>query len=160
VKHLMLWCVGLLVLGAVGGVVWLWLAEPAEWEVTARGIVLTEDAARGQFAVVVTFVILGAALCFVWGWAAGHVLRQLGWILVPVFAGVAGAAAVIAWRVGLALGPPHPSDVVNPSLGDRLPAPLEIDAMAPFLVWPMFVLLGLLVASWLDRSQDDEHVDA
>jgi hypothetical protein len=62
--------------------------------------------------------------------------------------------------VGVALGPPHPSDVVNPSLGDRLPAPLEIDAVAPFLVWPMFVLLGLLVASWLDRSQDDEYVDA
>jgi len=157
VTRVVLWSVGMLVLGAVGGLLWLWLAEPAEWQVTERGIILTEDAARGQFAVVVMFVGLGAGLCFVWSWIAGRALRELGWVLVPVFAGVAGAAAVIAWRVGVALGPTHPRDVADPSLGDRLPAPLEIDAVAPFLVWPMFALLGLLVAAWLDRSEDDDQ---
>ena len=159
-SRVVLWSVGMLVLGAAGGLLWLWLAEPAEWEVTAQGIVLTEEAARGQFAVVVMFVGLGAVLCFVWGWAAGRALREVGWMLVPVFAGVAGVAAVITWQVGVALGPTHPRDVVDPSLGDRLPAPLEIDAVAPFLVWPMFALLGLLMAAWLDRSDVDEYVDA
>ncbi len=160
VRRVVLWSVGMLVLGAAGGLLWLWLAEPAEWQVTERGIILTEDAARGQFAVVVTFVGLGAGLCFVWGLLAGRALRELGWVLVPIFAGVAGVAAVIAWRVGVALGPTHPRDVVDPSLGDRLPAPLDIDAVAPFLVWPMFAVLGLLMAAWLDRSEDDTYVDA
>ena len=159
-QGVVLWSVAMLVLGAAGGLLWLWLAEPAEWEVTPQGIVLTEEAARGQFAVVVMFLGLGAALCFVWGWAAGRALREIGWLLVPVFAGVAGVAAVIAWQVGVALGPTHPRDVADPSLGDRLPAPLEIDAVAPFLVWPMFALLGLLMAAWLDRSGADEYVDA
>ena len=154
------WCMGMLVLGVVGGLAWLWLAEPAQWQVTERGIILTEEAARGQFRVVVRFVTIGAVVCFVWGWLAGHVLRELGWVLVPVFAAVAGLASVIAWQVGVALGPPHPRDVTDPTLGDRLPAPLEIDAVAPFLVWPMFALAGLLLAAWLDRRGDAEHVMA
>ena len=50
------WSLAMLLLGVVGGLVWVWLAEPAEWEVTARGIILTEEAAQGQFRVIVTFV--------------------------------------------------------------------------------------------------------
>ena len=145
----------MLAMGAVGGLLWLWLAEPAEWEVTTDGVILTEEAARGQFAVVVTFVSVGAVLSFVWGWAAGRFLRELGWMLVPVFAAVAGAAALVAWQVGVALGPSDPRETVKPALGDRLPSPLEVDAVAPFLIWPMFALLGLLVATWLDRSEND-----
>ena len=148
------WTVLMLALGVVGGLLWWWLAEPAEWEVTEQGIILTEDAARGQFAVVVTFVAVGAVLSLVWGWAAGRSLRELGWVLVPVLAVVAGAAAVVAWQVGLLLGPPDPRDVADPSLGDRLPSQLEVDAVAAFLVWPMFALLGLLVSAWLDRTDD------
>ena len=161
VTRVVLWSLGMLVLGAVGGLVWLWLAEPAEWEVTTRGIILTEEAATRQFGVLLTFVIVGAVASFAWGVVAAHVLRELGWVLVPVFAIVSGLAAMIAWQVGVALGPVHPRDVINPSLGDRLPAPLEIDAVAPFLVWPMFALAGLLLAALFDFSDDDaEHVMA
>ena len=159
-SRVLLWSVGMLVLGAAGGLLWLWLAEPAEWEVTTLGIVLTEEAAQGQFAVIVTFVSVGAVLCLGWGWAAGRALGEVGWLLVPAFALMAGGAAVIAWQIGVAFGPTHPRDVVGPSLGDRLPAPLEIDSVAPFLVWPMFALLGLLLAAWLDRSGADEYDDA
>ncbi len=154
-RRVLPWSVAMLVLGAVGGLLWLWLAKPAEWEVTSRGVILTEEAARGQFAVVVTFVSVGAVLSLIWGWAGGRSLRELGWVLVPVFAAVAGVAAVIAWQVGVALGPSDPRETVEPALGDRLPSPLEIDAVAPFLVWPMFALLGLLVSAWLDRSERD-----
>ena len=159
-RRVALWSVGMLVLGVVGGLVWLWLAEPAEWEVTAQGIILTEEAAQGQFRVIVTFVTIGAVVCSCWGVVAGHALRDVGWVLVPVFAGVAGLASVIAWQVGVALGPVHPRDVTDPSLGDRLPAPLEIDTVAPFLVWPMFALAGLWLAALLDRRGDAEHVTA
>lgn len=148
------WTVIMLALGIAGGLLWLWLADPAEWEVTAQGIILTEDAARGQFAVVVTFVAVGAVLSLLWGWAAGRSLRELGWVLVPVFAAIASLAAVVAWQVGVRLGPSDPRDAVDPSIGDRLPSPLDIDAVAPFLVWPLFALIGLLLSAWLDRSDD------
>ena len=150
------WSVAMLGLGVVGGLLWLWLAKPAEWEVTTRGVILTEEAAQGQFAVVVMFVTIGAVLTFGWGWAAGRSLHDLGWVLVPVFAAVAGLAALIAWQIGGALGPSDPRDAVRPAIGDRLPSPLDIDAVAPFLVWPMFALAGLLMAAWLDHSEQDD----
>jgi hypothetical protein len=109
--------------------------------------------------VVVRFIIVGAALSVGWGVLAGRALRELGWVLVPVFAAAAGLAGVIAWRLGAALGPSDPRETVKPSLGDRLPAQLNIDAVAPFLVWPMFALIGLLLAAWLDHSDEDSDDD-
>ncbi len=158
-KPLLSWSAAMLMLGAAGGLAWLWLAEPAEWQVTEQGTILTEDAVRGQFAVVVTFVLIGVVLSFTWGWAAGHALRELGWRLVPVFAAIATLGALIAWRIGATLGPADPRDAVDPSIGDRLPAPLEIDTVAPFLVWPIFALFGLLIAAWLDRSDEEEPTE-
>ena len=158
-KRILLASVVMIVLGAVGGLLWLWLAEPAEWEVTQRGIILTEDAARGQFEVVVAFVGIGAVLCLVWGLVAGRSLHDVGWPLVPLFVVAASVAALIAWRIGVALGPADPRETVHPALGDRLPAQLEIDAFAPFLAWPIFAVLGLLLAAWLDRSDESDLVD-
>jgi hypothetical protein len=158
-KRILIASAGMIVLGAIGGLLWLGLADPAEWEVTQRGIILTEDAARGQFEVVVTFVALGAVLCLGWGLVAGRWLREVGWPLVPIFAAAASVAAVIAWRIGVALGPADPRESVHPSLGDRLPAPLEIDAFAPFLAWPIFALFGLLLAAWLERSEESDPFD-
>ncbi|MGH3457361.1 MAG: hypothetical protein ACRDPN_04005 [Aeromicrobium sp.] len=149
------WSAVMLGLGVVGGLIWFWLAEPGEWEFTELGLVRSEGEVRAQFAVIVVFVLIGVVLCFGWGSIAGHVLRDIGWRLVPVFAVVAGVAGLIAWRVGVALGPSDPRDAAdNLSIGDRLPAQLAIDAVAPFLVWPMFALAGLLLAAWLDRSED------
>lgn len=150
------WSAALLALGGVAGLVWFWLADPGEWEVTQLGLVRSEDEVRAQFAVIVSFVTIGALLCFGWGWAAGHRLRDVGWPLVPVFALVPGLAALIAWQVGVLLGPSNPAEAGNLSQGDRVPAQLEIDAVAPFLVWPMFALAGLVLAAWLDRSDDAE----
>ena len=158
-KRVLIASVIMLALGVAGGLLWVWLAEPAQWEVTDRGIILTEDAARGQFEVILAFVGIGAVLCLGWGLVTGHVLRDIGWRLVPVFAVIATAAALIAWRVGIMLGPADPRETVSPSLGDRLPAQLEIDAVAPFVVWPIFALAGLLLAAWLDRSDDIEPSD-
>lgn len=153
------WSAALLALGGVAGLAWFWLAEPGEWEVTELGLSRSEDEVRAQFAVIVRFVVIGAVLCFGWGWAAGHRLRDVGWLLAPVFALVPGLAAVIAWQVGVVLGPSDPAEAVNLALGDRVPAQLEIDAIAAFLVWPMFALAGLVLAAWLDRSNDAEPAE-
>lgn len=138
----------MLVLAVVAGLVWLWLAEPAEWEVREAGVVLTEAASRGQFSVIVVFVLVGVVTSFVWAWAATWVLDGLGWLLIPAVVVLTTIAAVVAWRVGVDLGPPPPGSVTGVSVGDRIPAQLEVDGLAPFLVWPIFGLAGVIGATW------------
>ena len=145
-RGLIKWVAAVLVLGALSGVAWLLLANPAEWEVTADGVILTEEGAKGRFGVIVTFVLIGIVASFVWGLVAGLKLHDVGWPLVPVFAIGALLASVIAWQIGAAFGPPDPASVTGSSVGDRLPQELTIDSFAPFLVWPIFALCGLLLA--------------
>lgn len=153
----------MLMLGVVAGLVWLWLAHPAEWQMRANGIVLTEAAARGQFSVIVVFVVVGAVTSFVWALVATAYLRDLGWVLTPVLIVVTLAAAVVAWRLGVELGPPDPLNVTGASVGERLPSMLAVDGFAPFLVWPIFGLAGLLCTTWWganDPAEQDEPVIA
>lgn len=140
------WVVAVVALGTASGFAWLLLANPAEWEVTADGIILTEEGAKGRFGVIVTFVLIGIVASFVWGLAAGLKLHDIGWPLVPLFVLGALLASVIAWQIGAAFGPPDPASVTGTSVGDKLPQKLTIDSFAPFLVWPIFALFGLLLA--------------
>ncbi len=147
--------VAMLLLGVGAGVVWQWLAKPAEWEVRSDGsIVLTEIAARGQFGVIVVFVIAGAVVSLIWGFATTFALRDLEWRLTPLVIVTTLVAAVIAWRVGVALGPVGPQAAVDPSVGDRLPSKLAIDGVAPFVVWPIFGVLGVFVATLMSKNTD------
>lgn len=136
------------IVAIVAGLVWLWFAEPAEWEVREGGVVLTEAASRGQFSVIVVFVLVGIVTSFVWAWGVSWVLADLGWLLVPAVVVLTTVAAVVAWRVGVELGPPSPASVSDVSVGDRIPAQLEVDGLAPFLVWPIFGLAGVIGATW------------
>lgn len=147
------WVVGLLALGAASGFGWLLLAKPAEWQVTSDGIVLTEEGSQGRFGVIVTYVLIAMAVSLVWGLVAGLKLRRMGWILVPVFAIAAILAGVLAWRIGVAFGPPDPATVTGTSIGDKIPQELAIDAFTPFLIWPIFALVGLFVAVY--STSDD-----
>ena len=76
--------------------------------------------------------------------------------MVPVFALVAVAAGLIAWKVGAILGPPDPATVKDAKLGGSIPQQLTIDAVAPFLVWPIFAMVGQFLAVYLtgDRGHD------
>lgn len=142
------WVAGLVALGVASGIVWLLLANPAEWEVTDNGIVLSEEGAKGRFGVIVTFVLIGIVVSFLWGLIAGFRLHGVGWAIVPVLAVSAFLAGVIAWRVGVHFGPPDPASVSGTSLGDKIPQELAVDSFAPFLIWPIFALIGLLIAAY------------
>ena len=136
----------MLVLGIVAGLLWIWLADPAVFKVTSQGTILDEEASKGRFGVIVTFALISMVVAFVWGFFAGRVLHDRGWILVPVFALVAVASGIIAWKTGAILGPPDPATVKGAKLGDSIPQQLTVDAVAPFFVWPIFALVGLFVA--------------
>ena len=142
--------------GVIGGLVWVWLARPAQWLGRDGGIVLTEAASRGQFSVIVVFVAVGAVVSFVSGVVTGRLVPDLGWFAVPVVAVVVTVAGLVAWRVGVELGPPPPGTVAGVGVGDEVPSQLAVDGVAPFLVWPIFGVLGVIVASWAgDRRTGD-----
>ena len=145
-----------LLAGVVGGLVWVWLARPAEWVGRDGGIVLTEAASRGQFSVIVVFVGVGAAMSFASGWLTTRIVPDLGWLTVPVVAVLVTLAGLVAWRVGVELGPPAPGTVAGVGVGDKVPSQLAVDGIAPFLVWPIFGVLGVVLATWVgDHRADD-----
>ncbi len=139
----------MLLLGAAVGWLWDTLARPAQWQVTERGILLTEEASGRQVGVELLFVALGAVASLLAGLVVGHLLRRLGWVVVPVVVLGAGAASVVAWRVGLWLGPGDPAATPDPQVGQRIPAELAVDSLASFVVWPMAGLVGVLLVTWL-----------
>jgi len=144
----------MLVLGIAAGFVWIRFADPAEWQVRSNGVVLTEAASKGQFSVIVVFVIIGAVASFLWAWFAGLFLHEAGWIVTPVVIVATLVAAVIAWRLGVWLGPAGPESSTDRVVGDTIPSRLAIDGITPFLVWPIFGLIGVLWASWWNRRED------
>lgn len=152
-KRIILCVAAMLLLGAGAGFTWARLAHPAEWQVRPGGsIVLTEAAARDQFSVIVSFVVIGAIVSLVWAWVASVVLRDLGWWLTPLVVVSTVVAAIIAWRVGVMLGPDGPRAAVNPAVGDKIASKLAVDGVAPFLIWPILGLLGVLGATWTSHE--------
>ncbi len=146
----------MLLLGVAAGLTWLWLAQPAQWEVREGGIVLTEAGSTGQFSVVVLFVVIGAVVSVAWAAVVGWTVSDLGWLLTPIVVVLTALAALIAWRIGVELGPPSPETVTGVSVGDRIPAELSVDGVTPFVVWPIFGLLGVLAVTWADRRGLDQ----
>ncbi|MEO6470691.1 MAG: hypothetical protein ABIR57_02540 [Aeromicrobium sp.] len=150
------WVGAMLILGAASGLVWLWLAEPAEYKVTPQGAILDEQGAKGRFGVIVTFVVIGMIAALLWGLLAGMQLSDRGWVMVPVFALASAAAGLIAWRVGVVLGPPDPATVRDTTIGHKIPQRLAIDTASPFLVWPIFALMGLFIAAYSTGDRGDK----
>lgn len=149
-------------LGVVSGVVWSQLAEPGRWEVREAGIVLTEDASRGQFSVIVVFTLIGAIAALLWAAAMTLMARHGGWLLVAAVLVGSTLAGVLAWQVGMLLGPPPPESVSGLMLGDRVPDELRVDGIAPFLVWPIAALVGVLLGTWgqNDPAEDQDEIEA
>jgi len=148
----------MLFLGVAAGFVWERIASPAEWEVTRTGLQMDEAASEGRFGVVVMFVLVGVLACLAWGAFAALTLRDLSWVVTPFILVLTAAAAVVAWRVGVTLGPPDPTTVKDVAVGDQVPARLAIDGIAPFLVWPIFGLVGFIVTTLLGtRLDESEH---
>ena len=75
---------------------------------------------------------------------------------MPVVVLLTAAASLVAWRVGVELGPPPPESVVGVEVGQKVPAQLAVDGLVPFLVWPIFGLAGVIAATWAgDRTEKE-----
>ena len=149
----------MLLLGVAAGFVWERIATPAEWEVRETGLLMNEAASTGQFSVIVMFVLIGTVACLVWGGFAAWALRDMGWMVTPFIVVLTSIASLIAWRLGVQLGPPDPSSVRGLTVGDHVPAKLAINAVSPFLVWPIFGLAGFIGVTLLGTRLDETPYD-
>jgi hypothetical protein len=136
----------LLVLGALGGVLWSQVVTPAEFTKLTKGAAMGEVQLGRQFArdgwYVVIALVAGvlAGVC-VLRWRPPAPLLHVGLLL----AGCCVAAAVMAW-VGHLLGPGDPQPLLSAAkVGAAVPQRLRVDTFVVYLAWPFGALVGALL---------------
>jgi len=140
--------------GAAGGALWAWLAEPANWQVVGGRIVMTEFSSLDEFPVLLWFVAIGLVLSFGYALVGQFVLKadwaRAAWLVVG-----AVVASLIAWRLGIVLGPDDPRGVAATlTEGDTVPDQLSLNSIVPFIAWPIGALAGILLASSFERDSE------
>lgn len=142
-------------LGLVAAVLWSNLAPEVQGELTATGVRVGTAQARRQFGVDGWFGVVAAGGGLLLGTVAfaRHRSRPVGALVVLAVAGA--VAAAVQWSVGVLLGPgPVSERAAGLQAGSMISMPLEVNAPAVFLVWPIAAIVGaLLVAAFLDDRE-------
>lgn len=136
------WWLTAFVVGVLAGVLWWAITDTASWTITKDGPSTTDDETRQQFGAIVNFVLIGAGLSAVLGFAVAY-FSDVSWPAVPAVALMAGQAAVLTWLIGGLLGPDSPSG--RGPIGSTVQDALSVDAVAPFFAWAVFGVAGLLI---------------
>ncbi|MFJ3493925.1 hypothetical protein ACIPPJ_10025 [Streptomyces sp. NPDC086091] len=154
--------VAVAVLGLVLGLLWVWLAPrvPLVGDLVDNSWVVYRKDVEGEQAIGVdgTFALLGLACGALTGLAVFAWRRGGGIPLVVALALGGLLASVVAWRLGVWLGPDQ--DVLahakEAGKGVTFSAPLALDAKAALLAWPMSALLVHLGLTALFGPRDPE----
>ncbi|MFG2812195.1 AAA family ATPase [Streptomyces sp. NPDC004673] len=148
--------------GVLLGLLWWWLAPhvPLVGEQTDRSWVVYLKDTEGEQAAGVdgTFALLGLAFGLISA-ALVFLLRRRGGVPLVVGLGVGGLlGSLLAWRLGVWLGPT--SDVIAHAkavgAGVTFPAPLRLGAKGALLAWPLGALLVHLGLTALFGPRDPD----
>ncbi len=147
-----------LVLGAVCGLVWWLVVDPAVFIRTRGGggamgeVELSKRfAADGWYSVIAIVAGFPSGIGLTW-WRSRD-FRLTTVLLVP---GAALAAAVMA-AVGRAVGPESPGvALAHAARGARVPVDLAVSATPSYLMWPIAVLFGALMVLWSSARPDED----
>ncbi|NED93837.1 hypothetical protein G1H11_00725 [Phytoactinopolyspora alkaliphila] len=136
------------VFGVLLGVVWYLLSPEITGQVTERGFSVPIDQARRLFDRVAVFALAGAAVGLVLGVVSGwrHRRRPVTSVLMLAAGGLAGS--FVAWGLGAGLG----SSSTAGEPGTAVTLPLELDAPAAVLAWPV---VGVVVMTVMALFRDD-----
>lgn len=147
---------GFVVLGLAVGWLWAQIAIPARFTVTPDNAVMDEVEAGRQFGVTVTYAWLSAAAALLWTLLCGLRFVDVGWPLVPLTVLGASLAAILAWRLGVALGPGDATTAIKGAdVGDTVPQSLMLDSHGVLFVWPVVSLVALIAVTWWATSPGD-----
>ncbi|MGW4566416.1 AAA family ATPase [Streptomyces sp. NPDC004561] len=148
--------------GVLLGLLWWWLAPhvPLVGDRVGKSWVVYLKDTEGEQAIGVdgTFTLLGLAFGAVSA-VVVFLLRRRGGVPLVVGLGVGGLlASLLAWRLGVWLGPQ--SDVIAHAKavgkGVTFPAPLKLGAKGALLAWPLAALLVHLGLTALFGPRDPE----
>jgi hypothetical protein len=147
------------VAGAVVGVVWEMLTPLPQFQVVGDRIRLPEAEDESAVAADGWFAVCAAVAGVVAAVAAFVRVREAR---LTVLAGLTlGSllAAVIAWRVGVAVGPGSVrAEAAGLSDGETFSGPLELSALGVLFIWPLAaVITYFALAAGIDRSQPSDH---
>lgn len=145
--------------GIPAAFLWWALARPAQWMATDRGLILNEVNARGQFQVVAVFTVIGAVIGLVAGWLTHRLTRPATWRVALGVAAAASVASLVCWRLGVRLGPGAVEDASGLEAGDMVPAPLTVDSIPSFLVWPLAAVLTYTLSLYLSNDGVDREAE-
>ncbi|WP_244900203.1 hypothetical protein [Streptomyces nanshensis] len=153
-----LWALGVLVLGAGLGLLWLWLAPRVPLVSVDGGVFLKDPEGEEAIGADGTFVLLAVAFGLVVGLFAFLRSRGGG---VGIVVGVAVGAlvgSVLAWRLGVWLGPNGDLAASAKAAGENKPfdGPLKLQAKGALLVWPFVALLTHLALMGVFGHRDPE----
>ena len=137
-----------LVLGGVlSAVLWSQFADPPLARVEARQVFTGGDELSRQFGMNVTFAWTVAAPAAPIGTLVGALWHRHGWVQAVAVTVGGIAAGLLAWRLGLMLGPGELSErLVSASVGDMLPNALQLDSLGLLLTAPVAALIGFVLA--------------
>ncbi|MEW2342169.1 AAA family ATPase [Streptomyces griseoaurantiacus] len=162
VREAALLALGVAVTGALLGVLWWWLAPqvPLVGDVVGKNWVVYLKDSEGEQAIGVdgTFTLLALAFGAVTALAVFLVRRQGGVPLVVALAVGGLLGSLLAWRVGIWLGPS--GDVIaharSVGKGVTFSAPLKLGAKGALLAWSVAALVVHLGLTALFGPRDPE----
>ncbi|KKD04345.1 hypothetical protein [Streptomyces sp. WM6386] len=148
--------------GVLLGVLWWWLAPhvPLVGDVVDKSWVVYLGDTEGEQAIGVdgTFTLLGLAFGLVSALVVFLVRRRGGVPLVVALGVGAFLGSLLAWRVGIWLGPAQ--DVIahakSVGKGVTFSAPLKLEAKGAWLAWPLAALVVHLGLTGLFGPRDPE----
>ncbi|MDT0381117.1 hypothetical protein RM572_20385 [Streptomyces sp. DSM 42041] len=151
---------GVAAFGVVLGLLWLWLAPRVPLVSDGSAVFLERPEGEDAIGADGTFVLLGVAVGAVAG-AVVFLLRRAGGVGLVVGLAVGGVlGSVIAWRLGVWLGPTE--DLVAHARavgkGTVFDGPLELKAKGALLAYPFGALLAHLACTALFGRRDPEPV--
>lgn len=151
---------GVAVLGAVLGLLWLWLAPRVPLVSDGSAVFLERPEGEEAIGADGTFVLLGLAVGAVAG-AAAFLARRAGGVGIVVGLTVGGVlGAVLAWRLGVWLGPTDDLAAHARAVGEGkvFDGPLQLHAKGALLAYPFgAVLVHLLCTALFGRRDPDPH---
>ncbi|MDQ3627722.1 MAG: hypothetical protein M3419_02710 [Actinomycetota bacterium] len=132
--------------GALSAVLWSQLADPPMAQVQAARVLTGGDELTRQFGMDVTFAWTSALPALPIGALVGALWHRHGWVqaVAVMLGGI--AAGLLAWRLGMVLGPGELADrLPSASVGDRLPNALQLDSLGLLLSAAVAALVGFVL---------------
>ncbi|ARX82845.1 hypothetical protein SMD44_02259 [Streptomyces alboflavus] len=144
--------------GVLLGLLWLWLAPTVPLIADKTNVYLKDTEGEQAIGVDGTFALLGLAFGLVSAVVVFLVRRRGG---IPLVVGLAAGGllgAVLAWKVGVWVGPETDVAAHARSVGAGVvfDAPMELKAKGVLLAWPVAAMVAQLVLTGLFGPRDPE----